>query len=190
MGIQLRKPLFCLFQYLPERNIWFIHCLLGGKLSPKVTDEGAIDSPNGAEEKSPSGRQPGAPFFCFYKERLGTGSSLPVCETTLPSPPSGWAGRYGRWFMGRRPGRKKEDPLQDPPNQSRESRGEKLSPLALFPPVSREKRGPPPGRRPTGRCAPRLRKSPDHPKGTPYRPPPPRRGLFLPKSLDKGSLIG
>ena len=51
MGIQLRKPLFCLFQYLPERNIWFIHCLLGGKLSPKVTDEGAIDLPNGAGEK-------------------------------------------------------------------------------------------------------------------------------------------
>ena len=31
MGIQLRKPLFCLFQYLPERNIWFIHCLPKGK---------------------------------------------------------------------------------------------------------------------------------------------------------------
>ena len=43
---------------------------------------------------------------------------------------------------------------------------------------------------PPGRCAPRLRNSPDHPKGTQYRPPPPRRGLFLPKSLDKGSLIG
>ena len=85
---------------------------------------------------------------------------------------------------------KKRGPPQGPPNQSRESRGENLSPLALFPPVSREKRGPPPGRRPTGRCAPRLRKSPDHPKGTPYRPPPPRRGLFLPNSLDKGSLIG
>lgn len=27
MGIQLRKSLFCLFQYLPKRNIWFIHCL-------------------------------------------------------------------------------------------------------------------------------------------------------------------
>ena len=72
--------------------------------------------------------------------------------------------------MGRRPGRKKEDPPQGPLNQSRESRGEKLSPLALFPPVSREKRGPPPGRHPTGRCAPRLRKSPAHPKGTQYRP--------------------
>ena len=66
---------------------------------------------------------------------------------------------------------KKRGPPQGPPNQSRESRGEKLSPLALFPPVSREKRGPPPGRLPTGRCAPRHRKSPDHPKGTQYRTP-------------------
>ena len=130
----------------------------------------------------------------FYKERLGTGSPphppqcahwgtfpprgrlcavlpFPSAKPPPPSPPSWGAGRYGRWFMGRRPGRKKEDPLQDPPNQSRESRGENLSPLALFPPVSREKRGPPPGRRPTGRCAPRPRKSPAHPQGTQYRPP-------------------
>ena len=95
---------------------------------------------------------------------------------------------WDKWAAGQ--AEKEGGPPQGPPNQSRESRGEKLSPLALFPPVSREKRGPPPGRRPTGRCAPRLRKSPDHPKGTQYRPPPPRRGLFLPKSLDKGSLIG
>ena len=114
-------------------------------------------------------------------------ASLPVCETTSPSPPSRWAGRYGRKIQGRRPGRKKErTPCRVLKNQSRESRGEKLSPLALFPPVSREKRGPPPGRRPTGRCAPRHRKSPDHPKGTQYRPPHkrgiPRRvsPLFIP----------
>ena len=108
---------------------------------------------------------------------LGVGEPLPVCETTSPSPPSRWAGRYGRKIQGRRPGRKKEDPPQGPLNQSRESRGEKLSPLALFPPVSREKRGPPPGAgRATGRCAPRLRKSPDHPKGTQHRPPPQKEG--------------
>ena len=70
-------------------------------------------------------------------------ASLPVCETTSPSPPSRWAGRYGRKIQGRRPGRKKErTPCRVLKNQSRESRGEKLSPLALFPPVSREKRGP------------------------------------------------
>ena len=103
---------------------------------------------------------------------LSAGRPLPVCETTSPSPPSRWAGRYGRKTQGRRPGRKKErTPCRVLKNQSRESRGEKLSPLALFPPVSREKRGPPPGRRPTGRCAPRPRKSPAHPKGTQYRPP-------------------
>ena len=70
-------------------------------------------------------------------------ASLPVHETTPPSPPSRWAGRYGRKIQGRRPGRKKErTPCRDLKNQSRESRGENLSPLALFPPVSREKRGP------------------------------------------------
>ena len=95
---------------------------------------------------------------------------FPTTTPASPSPPSWGAGRYGRKIQGRRPGRKKRGPPQGPPNQSRESRGEKLSPLALFPPVSREKRGPPPGRRPTGRCAPRLRKSPDHPKGTQSRP--------------------
>ena len=63
-------------------------------------------------------------------------------------------------------------------------------PRPSFPPFLGRNGGPPPGRRPTGRCAPRLRKSPDHPKGTQYRPPPPRRGLFLPNPLDKGSLIG
>ena len=98
-------------------------------------------------------------FFCavfkFYERQ-----PLPVRETTPPSPPSWGAGRYGRKIQGRRPGRKKREPPQGPPNQSRESRGENLSPLALFPPVSREKRGPPPGRRPTGRCAPRQVKAP------------------------------
>ena len=41
---------------------------------------------------------------------LSAGRPLPVCETTPPSPPSRWAGRYGRKIQGRRPGRKKEDP--------------------------------------------------------------------------------
>ena len=111
---------------------------------------------------------------------------FPSEKPPFPARPAGGRAVTGVGQMGRRPGRKKEDPLQGPLNQSRESRGEKLSPLALFPPVSREKRGPPPGRRPTGRCAPRHRKSPDHPKGTQYRPPHkrgiPRRvsPLFIP----------
>ena len=92
MGIQLRKPLFCLFQYLPERNIWFIHCLLGGKLSPEVTDEGATGLPNGAEENFRWGDRREPPFFYFYKERLGTGSP--------PHPPqcAHW-GTYGLWWL-------------------------------------------------------------------------------------------
>ena len=38
------------------------------------------------------GRQPEAPFFCFYKERLGTGSP--------PHPPqcAHW-GTYGLWWL-------------------------------------------------------------------------------------------
>ena len=175
---------------------------LGGKLSPKVTDEGATELPNGAEEAFRWGDRREPPLF--YKERLGTGS--PPHPTRLRRP------TYGLWWLrldlteqspglfdprgegfggGNAPSRlrnhasqpaqlgggplrawdkwaagqaeKEGGPPQGPPNQSRESRGEKLSPLALFPPVSREKRGPPPGRRPTGRCAPRPRKSPAHP---------------------------
>ena len=35
---------------------------------------------------------------------------FPTTTPTPPSPPSRWAGRYGRKTQGRRPGRKKEDP--------------------------------------------------------------------------------
>ena len=89
----------------------------------------------------------------------------------FPARPAGGRAVTGVRYRAAGQAEKREDPLQGPKNQSRESRGEKLSPLALFPPVSREKRGPPPGRRPTGRCAPRPRKSPAHPQGTQYRPP-------------------
>ena len=91
----------------------------------------------------------------------------------FPARPAGGRAVTGVRYRAAGQAEKREDPLQGPKNQSRESRGEKLSPLALFPPVSREKRGPPPGRRPTGRCAPRPRKSPTHPQGTQYRPPRP-----------------
>ena len=88
---------------------------------------------------------------------------FPTTTPTPPSPPSRWAGRYGRKTQGRRPGRKKEDPRRVLQTRvgSPEGRNSPLWPS--FPPVSREKRGPPPGRRPTGRCAPRHRKSPDYP---------------------------
>ncbi len=63
---------------------------LGGKLSPKVTDEGATDLPNGAEEKFRWGDRRYPPLF--YKERLGTGSP--------PHPPqcAHW-GTYGLWWL-------------------------------------------------------------------------------------------
>ena len=88
MGIQLRKPLFCLFQYLPERNIWFIHCLLGGKLSPKVTDEGATGLPNGAEEKFRWGDRWEPPFSTPTRKGWVQGRPLirPSVRTGAPSP--------------------------------------------------------------------------------------------------------
>ena len=94
------------------------------------------------------GRQVGAPVFYSYKERLGTGSPphptrlrrptfpprgrlwgwegpFPSTKPTLPSPPSWGAGRYGRWFMGRRPGRKKRGPPQGPPKLEKVGPGRK-----------------------------------------------------------------
>ncbi len=118
---------------------------------------------------------------------LGVGRTLPVCETTSPSPPSRGAGRYGRWIMGRRPGKKEGGPPQGPPNQKRWVQGGRTSSsLVFFPPAffqrkpgspagvgggnhvagptlrrsRRPQTWPPPGRRPTGRCAPRPVKAP------------------------------
>ena len=54
---------------------------LGGKLSPKVTDEGATDLPNGAEEKFRWGDRREPPFL-FLQGKVGYGiapSSAPVC---------------------------------------------------------------------------------------------------------------
>ena len=87
-------------------------------------------------------------------------SPFPSAKPPLPARPAGGRAVTGVRYRAAGQAEKREDPLQGPKNQSRESRGEKLSPLALFPPVSREKRGPPPGRRPTGRCAPRPVKAP------------------------------
>ena len=78
---------------------------------------------------------------------LGVGRTLPVCKTTPPSPPSRWAGRYGRRKMGRRPGRKKRGPPQGPPNQKRWVQGGRTSSaLVFFPPAFfQRKPGPRPG---------------------------------------------
>ena len=74
-------------------------------------------------------------------------ATLPVCETTSPSPPSRWAGRYGRKIQGRRPGRKKRGPPQGPPNRKRWVQGGRTSSsLVFFPPAFfQRKPGPRPG---------------------------------------------
>ena len=136
------------------------------------------------QEKNSVGATFGPPFSASTRKGWVQGRPLirPSVRTGAPSPRGEGFGRWEVLFPSEKPpfparpagGRavtgvryraagqaeKREDPLQGPKNQSRESRGEKLSPLALFPPVSREKRGPPPGRRPTGRCAPRQVKAP------------------------------
>ncbi len=94
-------------------------------------------------------RQAGAPFFCFYKERLGTGSPphppqcahwgtfpprgrlwawvrpFPTTTPTPPSPPSRWAGRYGRKIQGRRPGKKRRRTLAGSPQPEKVGPGRK-----------------------------------------------------------------
>ena len=59
-------------------------------------------------------------------------------------------------------------------------RGSKgLAPGPLSPRFSGETGAPAGQAGPPGRCAPRHRNSPDHPKGTPYRPPAPTAGPFF-----------
>ena len=94
------------------------------------------------QEKNSVGATGGSPLFYFYKERLGTGSPLPVCETTLPSPPSRWAGRYGRRKMGRRPGRKKRDPPRDLQTRAGSPEGRNSPLWPSFPPFLGRNGGP------------------------------------------------
>ena len=88
---------------------------------------------------------------------------FPSTKPTPPSPPSWGAGRYGRWFMGRRPGRKKErPPAGSPPTRKGGSREEEpLPPWCSFLRLSsKESRAPPPeSAGPPGRCAPRWLRS-------------------------------
>ena len=131
-----------------------------------------------------------------------------------PSPPSRGAGRYGRRFSVCK--KKKSPP--SPVSKTREggSREEETPPpWCSFLHFSQEKWRPPAGT-PPGRCAPRplrrhcpkgpyhrrpgprphlaglsLRRSRrDHPPTSPRRAGAPPAGTFLPKSLDKGCLIG
>ena len=86
-------------------------------------------------------------------------ASLPVCKTTSPSPPSRWAGRYGRWFMGRRPGKKRRRPPAGSSQLEKVGPGRKnlFLPGVLSPDFLQRKSGPRPGPgSPPGRCAPRV----------------------------------
>ena len=99
----------------------------------------------------------------------------PVCTKRLPQPaqlgggplPASDAGPQARI-------QKERDTPKDIPNQSGESRGEKLSPLVFFPPfLTGEMEAA--GRHPPGRCAPRplRRHGPKGPLPTGARPPAP-----------------
>ena len=90
-------------------------------------------------------------------------ASLPVYETTSPSPPSRWAGRYERWFMGRRPVSEHRKNLPLATNQREVGPGRKnlFLPGVLSSGFLPKKAGPPPGAgRATGRCAPRAASEP------------------------------
>ena len=80
-------------------------------------------------------------FFVLFLNSMRV-SPFPSAKPPLPARPAGGRAVTGVRYRAAGQAEKREDPLQGPKNQSRESRGEKLSPLALFPPVSREKRGP------------------------------------------------
>ena len=98
---------------------------------------------------------------------------FPSAKPPLPARPAG--GRavtgVGSWAAGQ--AEKKRGPPQGPPKPEKVGPGRKnlFLPGVLSSGFLPKKAGPPPGAgQATGRCAPRLRKSPDHPKGTQYRP--------------------
>ena len=110
-------------------------------------------------------------FFCavfkFYARQ-----PLPIHEPTPPSPPSWWAGRYGRRIQGRRPGKKRRRPPAGSPQTrkggSREE--EPLPPWCSFLRLSsKESRAPARSRAGNHVAGPTLRRSRRPPKGGPRR---------------------
>ena len=150
------------------------------------------------QEKNSVGATGGSPLFYFYKERLGTGSPLPVCETTLPSPPSRWAGRYGRRMQGRRPVlQKKKTPLWPPTRERWVQGGENLSPpwCSFLRLSSKESRAPARGRAGNHLAGANLRRSKqDHLSTTedPRRagaPPGPTQGKHCSQGLTSPEFV-
>ena len=125
-------------------------------------------------------------FFVLSLNSMSV-SLFPSAKPPLPARPAG-GGRYGRKIQGRRPGRKKERTPTGSPQPEKVGPGRKnlflpgvlssgfLPKKAGLPRRSRRGKprrrahpapvqkapqtGPPPGRRPTGRCAPRLGSTP------------------------------
>ena len=137
----------------------------------------------------------------FYKERLGTKSPphptrlrrptfpprgrlwgwvrpFPTTTPTSPSPPSWGAGRYGRWFMGRRPGKKEGVPPQSPPTRKGGSREEEpLPPWCSFLRLSsKESRAPARGRAGNGALRPKVASELPTRRVRSTLPRPPHRG--------------
>ena len=104
-------------------------------------------------------------------EAAGRGRStalIPFVRNDSPSPPSWGAGRYGRWIMGRRPGRKKErTPAGSPQTRKGGSREEEpLPPWCSFLRLSsKESRAPARGRAGNGALRPEAPEKPPPPKG-------------------------
>ena len=146
------------------------------------------------QEKKPVGATGSNPLF--YKERLGTESPphppqcahwgtfpprgrlwtweclFPSEKPPPPARPAGGAGRYERWFMGRRPvsEHRKNLPLATNQREVGPGRREPLSALVFFPPTfSKESRAPPPESAGNPRC--RV-----HPATVPTEPPTDDRG--------------
>ena len=135
-------------------------------------------------------RRRGSGCIPQFWEPSAAGPKIP----TFPSPPSWGAGRYGRWVMGRRPGRKKERTPTGSPQPEKVGPGRKnlFLPGVLSSGFLPKKAGLPPGagRETTpqvwtcegsiripcrfhaiGRRPRRLPASPGQGKGSPGRPP-------------------
>ena len=113
-------------------------------------------------------------------------ASLPVCETTPPSPPSWWAGRYGRGMQGRRPvsEHRKNLPLATNQREVGPGRREPLYALVFFPPAFFQRK---PGSRPEpgGQrgAAPQGGFGGTPPEGTQHRAAPGRWSGFGPAQV-------
>ena len=152
---------------------------------------------------SPPSSDPASPAHLPRGEGFGRGCFPSDYNTPPPSPPSRGAGRYGRGIQGRRPGKKEGGPpAGSPPNQKRWVQGGRTSSSLVFflrlsskesrasrpepagkprrrphpaPVQKAPKRGPLPGRRPTGAAPRGFGKAPTT-RRVRSTPPPPAGG--------------